>query len=85
MSDSKKTNILTPRRTVSYFFLEVITIGIAGMIIWPLLDLLLSKTIENKDFVWNVKDHIVEPLIFALLITIIEFIFWKRFHKENKK
>ena len=85
MSNSEKTNIFTPRRTVPYFFLEVIAIGIAGMIIWPLLDLLFSKTIENKEFVWSVKDHIIEPLVFALIITNIEFIFWKRFHKENKK
>ena len=83
MSDSKKTNILTPRRTVSYFFVEFIAIAIASFAIWPLIDLIFAG-IEHKDFVWSIGSHLVSPLIFALLFTTAEFIFWKRFHKENK-
>ena len=85
MSKSENTSVLTPKRTVSYFFVSVIGIWIAGMIIWPLMDLFFSGVIEHKDFVWSVREHIVSPLIFSLIITIIEFVFWKFFHKESKK
>lgn len=84
MSNSEKTSIFTPQRTVKYFFVEFIGIGIASVIIWPLIDLLFTA-IDHKDFIWSIKDHIVFPIIFALIFTAIEFIFWKRFHKETKK
>ena len=82
MTKEKNTNIFTPRRTVSYFILTFVSISIAAMIIWPLLDILFSK-IENNEYIWNWISGILQPWIFGLVFTIIEFICWNFFHKQK--
>ncbi len=77
-------NIFTPERNVRFFFVEFIGIFIAGLIIWPLIDFIMVS-ISGRSFAWTVGDHLVAPLIFALLITIVEFVFWNFFHREKKK
>ncbi|MDO4753237.1 MAG: hypothetical protein Q4A36_03350 [Candidatus Saccharibacteria bacterium] len=82
MTKEKNTNIFTPRRTVSYFILTFVSISIAAMIIWPLLDILFSK-IENNEYTWNWISGILQPWIFGLVFTIIEFICWNFFHRQK--
>ena len=45
--------------------------GLAGIIIWPLLDLILCKLITRTDFVYSVHEHIIQPIIFGFIISII--------------
>lgn len=87
MAESKKTtekNIFTPERTVKYFFVSLIGTIIAALIIWPLLDMLFDQ-IRNTAFSYNVMDHIVGPIIFAVIINVLEFIFWNFFHKKEAR
>lgn len=84
MSDSKGKSIFTPQRTVKYFLLEFGLIALAGILLWPLIDLILAA-ISGKSFAWEIREHILSPAIFALIATSLEFIFWKFFHKEPKK
>ena len=84
MAENKKENIFTPKRTVKFFIVSYITLLIACMIIWPLMDIIFSAA-EGKPYEgWNVGRGLVEPLIFALIFTIIEFVFWNFFHKKKQ-
>ena len=61
--------------------------AVAAMIIWPLLDLFWAGVITHSEFHYTVQDYVIEPLAFAVLITLVFFCF-KAFAKEkpeNKK
>lgn len=75
-------NIFTPERTVKYFFVSLIGTIIAALIIWPLLDMLFDQ-FTNTTFSYNVIDHVVLPIIFSIIINVLEFIFWNFFHKKS--
>jgi len=53
------------------------------MIIWPLMDLFWAAVITHTNFVYTVKDYVLEPLAFAVLLTLVFFCF-KAFAKEKK-
>lgn len=76
-------NIFTPKRTAKYFIVSLIGTIIAALIIWPLLDMLFDQ-ISGKTFSYNVMDHVVGPIIFSIIISVLEFIFWNFFHKKSK-
>ena len=80
---TKKPNIFTPRKTVGFFFVSFISLTIACMILWPLLDILFNKIFGGEYEGWSWINGILEPVIFALVCTGIEFIFWNAFHKEK--
>ena len=79
---AEKTSIFTPQRTVKFFIVSFIGTTIACMIIWPILELLFSK-IDNSTYTWTWLNGIVEPLVFGLLATIVEFVGWNFFHKTK--
>lgn len=79
----EKKSIFTPERTFKFFIIDFLTIAIASIIIWPLLDLLFAA-IRGNAFTWTVQEHILSPIIFAFIVTVVEFVFWNFFHKENK-
>lgn len=82
MAKEKETSIFTPKRTPSYFILTFVFTSIAAMVIWPLLDLLFSK-IDGSEYTWTWINGILQPWIFGLVATIIEFIGWNFFHKQK--
>lgn len=82
MKEEKKESIFTPKRTVKFFFVSLITMAIVAMIVWPLMDMLFSK-IDNSNYSWTVRKGIVEPCIFAVVVTIVEFVGWNFFHKKK--
>ena len=83
MSD-KKDNILTPKRNVKYFILNTVVLAVACIVMWPLLEMLWAK-LDGNTYEWTVIGGIVEPIAFAILCTIVEFVGWNLFHKEKKK
>ena len=54
-----------------YIIVNGIATGLAGVIIWPLLDLFLCKVINNSPFIYSVHEHIIEPIIFGFIISLI--------------
>ena len=61
---------------------------VAAMIIWPLRDLLWNSVISHNNFVYNIKDYIIEPIIFAIIFGVISYFIWKpetKFEKKSKK
>ena len=83
MTKEDKKSIFTPERTPRFFIIESLAIAIASIILWPLFDLLFDS-MRGNNFTWSVYEHLLSPIIFAIVITIIEFVFWNFFHKENK-
>lgn len=82
MSEDKKTeSIFTPKRTVKYFFLNLTTLFLAAMLIWPLMDLMF-KGFNTSEYLWTWQNGILEPAIFAIIFNIIEFVGWNLFHKK---
>lgn len=82
MSETKKESIFTPKRTVSYFIINTITLFLAAMLIWPLLDLMF-KGFNTSEYTWTWKNGILEPAIFGVVFSIIEFVLWNFFHKKK--
>ena len=58
---------------------------VAAMIIWPLFDLFWAKVITHSDFVYTIKEYILEPAIFALIFGLITYFVWKPETKLESK
>lgn len=87
MSDTKQKNtkeesIFTPKRTVQYFFLNLIAFILAAMLIWPLMDLMFQGFDPSK-YTWTWQNGILEPIAFGFTFTVIEFVCWNFFHKQK--
>lgn len=85
MQETKKSSdksIFTPEKTVKFFIISVIGYSIAAMIIWPLLELVFSN-FTNSSYTWTVVDGIIEPWIFGIVMTIIEFLCWDFLNKKK--
>ena len=82
MTEDKKTSIFTPQRTVKYFMLSFVVLAIACMAIWPLMDWLFS-VIFNDTYSWTFVGGVITPCAFALIFTVLEFVFWNFFHKKK--
>ena len=54
-----------------YIIINGIATGLAGILIWPLLDLVLCKFITRSPFVYSIHEHIIQPIIFGFIISII--------------
>ena len=63
-------------------FLFWLAAAIFAMIIWPLMDLFWAAVITHTEFVYTIKDYILEPLAFAVLLTLVFFCF-RAFAKEK--
>ena len=47
--------------------------AVIAMVVWPLMDLFWAGVITHTEFHYTVKDYIIEPLAFAVLLTLIFF------------
>lgn len=80
--DNKKESIFTPKRTVKYFLINFVAMALIAMLIWPLLDLMFQG-FDTSKYTWTWINGIIEPIVFAIIIDIIEFVFWNAFHKKK--
>ena len=83
-SKSTKTSIFTPKKTVGFFFLSLAGNIIAGLIVWPLLDMFWDNVISHTTFSYSVSEHVVWPTIVMAILTIIEFVFFDSLYKKKK-
>ena len=61
------------RGTVKYLIILIISVAVCGIILYPLFDLIYYKLITNSEFVYSIKRHIIQPIIFACFYGIT---FW---------
>ena len=64
MEKLKKNKIL-------YIIVFGLIVGVVGMIMYPVLDLIVCKFITNTKCVWNVYNHIIKPFEFGMIFSII--------------
>lgn len=64
--------------SITHLFLEIITVSVAGIILWPLLDLLYHQFITNSPFNYSVFEHVVEPIIFGCIFGLLSWVINKR-------
>ena len=50
------------------------TILILSLVLWPLLDLLSCLIFTHSGFSYSIKDHILEPVLFSALMTLVFFV-----------
>lgn len=74
-------SILTPKRTPKYFFLNLFTLSVMAMLVWPFLDFAF-KGFDTTVYTWTWQNGIMEPVIFGITFTCVEFICWNFFHKK---
>ena len=56
---------------VLYIIVFGLIVGVVGMIIYPILDLMLYNFITHNKFVWNFKEHVIEPFGFGMIFSIV--------------
>lgn len=61
------------KNSILYLIILIISISIAGIILYPLLDILYYKFITHSKFVYSVREHIIEPIIFGCIAGTV---FW---------
>ena len=66
---SKTINNLAIQALV-FFILTIII----SLILWPLLDLLLCAFLTHSDFHYSFNNHILEPLIFSTIFTLVFYV-----------
>lgn len=65
---------------ILYCLVYSIMTAIIGLIVWPLLDLIVCKFITNSSFIYSVHQHIIQPVVFGIIMGIM-FTFT---NKKNK-
>ena len=63
------------KNSIKYLILDVVSISVAGIILWPILDLLYHNLITNSPFTYSVFEHVVEPIIFGCIMGIMYWSF----------
>lgn len=56
---------------VLYIIVFGLIVGAVGTIIYPILDLILYNFITHSKFVWNFKDHVIEPFVFGMIFSTV--------------
>ena len=59
------------RGSIAHFLIQTIAIIIAGIVLYPLFDLILCKFITNSEFIYSVHKHIIQPISFGFITGII--------------
>ncbi len=83
MAKEEKETIFTPKRTVKFFFVNLIGMGLVAMVVWPLMDMIFDNVWNGGYDGWTWETGILGPWIFAVVITVLEFVFWNFFHPNK--
>ena len=51
-----------------------VSAAIAGMILYPIFDIILCKFITNSEFVYSVHEYIIQPIIFGLFLSLLLYV-----------
>ena len=76
---------LFKKGSIPALFAEMVALTIAGMIVWPLLDMFFCAVFTHSEFKYSVSDHIIEPIIFGIIGGIIFWSFDRYSVKKSEK
>ena len=49
----------------------IIIMILVGFLLYPLFDMIYCKLISNTTFVYSVNKHVVQPIIFAVIYSLV--------------
>lgn len=56
----------------------IIITSITGIVLYPIFDIIWCKLITNSTFSYSVHQHIIEPIIFATIISVVLYLLGKK-------
>ena len=71
------------KTSVKYLIIQAVVTTIVAMIIWPLMDLFICKVISHSEFKYTVSDHVVEPIIFGIVLSLAMWLLDRRAAKKK--
>ena len=63
--------------SIIYLLILIATIAIFGIILYPIFDFILCKFITYSEFTYSVHNHIIQPVLFAVIFGFISWIIEK--------
>ena len=63
--------------SIKYLLILIVTIAIFGIILYTIFDLILCKFITNSKFIYSIHNHIIQPVLFAIIFGLISWIIEK--------
>lgn len=66
-----------------YMLVQFLSMTVAALIIWPLFDMFFDHFITNSTFHYSVGEHIIGPIVFGVIMAIIEGILKVRRDKKT--
>ena len=66
------------RGSVKYLIALILAVAVCGVILYPLFDFILCKFITNSNFEYSIHQHIIQPVIFALVYGLVFWLFDRR-------
>lgn len=63
--------------SIKHLIIQIIATVVFCFALFPLLDLLWSAIFSNSKFNWNVRDHIIDPIIYGSIAAIVFWFFDK--------
>ena len=57
-----------------YIFVYGISFILAGIVLYPLFDVILCKFITHSEFVYSFYEHIIKPVSFGIIMTLILYV-----------
>ena len=68
------------RGTTKHLMVLVSAVVIFGLLLYPLFDYIICRSIENSNFEYSINQHIIQPILLAFVYGIV---FWSAYKKNN--
>lgn len=63
--------------SVKHLVFQIFAICLAGIILYPLFDLVLCKYITNSIFIYSIHSYVIQPIIFGIIMGTVIWILEK--------
>lgn len=60
-------------KSIRQLILLIVFLSLFGMILYPIFDLIYYKLIAHSAFVYSIKDHIVEPILYGVILGLVSW------------
>ena len=57
-------------KSVQFLIYLIVLVSVFGLIIYPLSDFLIDRFISHTEFIYSLRDHVIDPIVFALIFSI---------------
>lgn len=61
-------------KSKEYAVIFGITIAVSGIVLYPLFDIVLCKFITNSEFIYSAHEHIIQPVLFGMIMGIMIYV-----------